>query len=288
MGLIYMRISPSSGKYIGQTALQEEKRWEGHYQESCYPKRTEYNSILNKAIRKYGKDNFEVRILEDNIPQEKLNEREAFWIEKYKTYYKDGNHGYNMTRGGDGVVRYKAESFMELWNQGFSSGEIGKILKVKRDTVSLYLRQMGVSQKEIKDRGILYQRKNSWKFDPEEAYRLWNEGMGIQEIANKLSIPLYSCSTIRGALKDLYKISEEQFEKRRHEVAVKARKFSSKIKINQYDLEHNFIASWNCIHDLAREINRSPQAIYFHLKGKTNTCGGYILEREEEENDKLL
>lgn len=69
MGLIYMRISPSGGKYIGQTILQEEKRWEGHYQESCYPKRTEYNSILNKAIRKYGKDNFEVRILEDNIPE---------------------------------------------------------------------------------------------------------------------------------------------------------------------------------------------------------------------------
>ena len=131
MGLIYMRISPSGGKYIGQTALQEEKRWERHYQESCSPKRKDYNSILNKAIRKYGKDNFEVRILEDNIPQEKLNEREAFWIEKYKTYYKDGNHGYNMTRGGDGVVRYKAESFMELWNQGFSSGEIGKILNDK-------------------------------------------------------------------------------------------------------------------------------------------------------------
>ena len=30
MGLIYMRISPSGGKYIGQTIQSEERRWQDH------------------------------------------------------------------------------------------------------------------------------------------------------------------------------------------------------------------------------------------------------------------
>ena len=34
-----------------------------------------YDSILNKAIRKYGSNNFSVIILEDNIPNDLLGER---------------------------------------------------------------------------------------------------------------------------------------------------------------------------------------------------------------------
>ena len=34
MGLIYMRTSPSGGRYIGQTIFTEEKRWEDHVREA--------------------------------------------------------------------------------------------------------------------------------------------------------------------------------------------------------------------------------------------------------------
>lgn len=103
MGLIYMRTSPSGGKYIGQTKFKENDRWKDHCHDAFSPKAKSYNTVLSHAIRKYGKDSFKLTILEDNILDEKLDEREKYWIDYYKTYYKDNKHGYNMTRGGRGV-----------------------------------------------------------------------------------------------------------------------------------------------------------------------------------------
>jgi len=110
MGLIYMRISPSGGKYIGQTIQTEEHRWRDHCKNAHNENSEEYSTILNKAIRKYGDNSFSVTILEDNLPIEQLNEREKYWIDYYKTYYLDNNHGYNMTLGGDSGPRTKSNS----------------------------------------------------------------------------------------------------------------------------------------------------------------------------------
>ena len=44
-------------------------------------------------------DNFSLEIIEDNIPFEQLNDREAYWIKYYNTFYLNGE-GYNMTEGG--------------------------------------------------------------------------------------------------------------------------------------------------------------------------------------------
>lgn len=60
--------------------------------------------LFSRAIQKYGKENFDWVILEDGITSlEESNERERYWIAKYRSYFrwKDSN-GYNMTRGGDG------------------------------------------------------------------------------------------------------------------------------------------------------------------------------------------
>ena len=42
-------------------------------------------------MRKYGRENFSFRILEE-CPEEKLKEREIYWIKKLDTY----NKGYNI------------------------------------------------------------------------------------------------------------------------------------------------------------------------------------------------
>ena len=51
----------------------------------------EYNYPLSRGIRKYGIDEYELLILEDNIPQEELNAREKYWIRYYDTCF----NGYN-------------------------------------------------------------------------------------------------------------------------------------------------------------------------------------------------
>ena len=51
-------------------------------------------------MRKYGYDNFVIEPLEENIPNEHLNEKEMFYIDLLKSKKEYGN--YNLTNGGDG------------------------------------------------------------------------------------------------------------------------------------------------------------------------------------------
>ncbi|MBQ2639208.1 MAG: GIY-YIG nuclease family protein [Bacilli bacterium] len=54
--------------------------------------------IIAKAVEKYGKENFDVRIIEECYSKEELNEQEIYWIKFYNAV-KDKNY-YNVARGG--------------------------------------------------------------------------------------------------------------------------------------------------------------------------------------------
>jgi group I intron endonuclease len=92
-GVIYCFHCIFSGKkYIGKS-INISKRLASH-------RRNVKNNVITKfytAVKKYGWEGFVFGIMEecnDNI----LNEKEIFYIEKYKTL----SDGYNMTSGGDG------------------------------------------------------------------------------------------------------------------------------------------------------------------------------------------
>ena len=90
LGVIYKITNLLSGKsYIGQT-VNFEQRKKDHL-------KAKDNYSIHKALRKYGKENFSWELLEENVPQNLLNEREIYWIKYYNTYF----NGYNETKGGD-------------------------------------------------------------------------------------------------------------------------------------------------------------------------------------------
>ena len=85
--------------YIGQTKLKPEKRFSQH---CAIASNTKRNLKLYNAMRKYGIDNFEFSILENDIDEDHLDEREMYFINKYNTL----SNGYNHTAGGGGVRGY--------------------------------------------------------------------------------------------------------------------------------------------------------------------------------------
>ena len=120
MGCIYMYTNKINGKrYVGQTTRTLEKR---HYQHLF-----QHESYFDRALQKYGKDNFTLEILADDITNiDELNRLEEYYIEKYDTF----NNGYNLNRGGENRTRFSKEDRDKiidlLINTKLSFSEIGE------------------------------------------------------------------------------------------------------------------------------------------------------------------
>ena len=91
---IYMYVNKINGRrYVGQ-AKDFNRRHKEHKAQSSH------KTPIDKAFKKYGEENFEIKILAENIPtQEKMNEYEKFFIKRYDTLIKNGM-GYNISDGG--------------------------------------------------------------------------------------------------------------------------------------------------------------------------------------------
>lgn len=86
-----------------KTARILEERMKEHTKKS----RATSNSYIDRAIAKYGIDAFEVSVIEECDIEEKLSEREIYWIAFYNCRIPNG---YNITSGGEGIciLGYKA------------------------------------------------------------------------------------------------------------------------------------------------------------------------------------
>lgn len=82
--------------YVGITNQGYLTRWYKH----CSDANTGSTFALHNSIRKYGKENFTIEVIENIDDVEVLKEREIFWIKFYNSY--DRKIGYNLTLGGDG------------------------------------------------------------------------------------------------------------------------------------------------------------------------------------------
>ena len=95
---IYKYTNKINGKvYIGQSNNIQRRIIE-HNNRANNPCNDEYQSVLSKAIRKYGIENFDITILcECSI--DALDTLEKQYIAEYKSYLSQ--YGYNCTLGGE-------------------------------------------------------------------------------------------------------------------------------------------------------------------------------------------
>lgn len=120
---IYKITNQVNGKvYIGQS-IHINHRWSQHKNEA---KNDRCNTLLYNAMKKYGIDNFSFEIIEECLP-EQLNEREVYWISQYNSFQE----GYNMTPGGTEPIYVNPQEIYDLWDQGYTVGQIEELLSNK-------------------------------------------------------------------------------------------------------------------------------------------------------------
>ena len=132
-GFIYKITNKINGKsYIGQTIQNVKERFYQHCATKC--SKAVSNMAIHRAIKKYGKSNFTVEVIEE-IDSANLNDRERYWIKYYNSY----NNGYNSTKEGqDGCKPFKdldVESIIKEYNTGKSLRTLGTIFKVDKQTI---------------------------------------------------------------------------------------------------------------------------------------------------------
>lgn len=101
MGCIYKITNKINQKiYIGKTIREPLTRWKEHLQYANH-QQERYNTPLYSAMRKYGIENFDFEVIENNILNEQeLNRKEQQYIQFYNATSHE--NGYNVTIGGDG------------------------------------------------------------------------------------------------------------------------------------------------------------------------------------------
>lgn len=122
--LVYcIKNTVNNKEYIGLTTRTLEKRWKQHIYESNKQDSWEWNTPLGNAIKKYGKDLFQVFVLEECSSETELKQKEIQLIKERKSLSTE--NGYNLTLGGDGRLGYKLS---EETKRKIGEGNIGKVM----------------------------------------------------------------------------------------------------------------------------------------------------------------
>lgn len=96
MHTIYRIVCFQNGKvYVGKT--QDYSRRKTHHLTTLRNK-THHNIHLQRSFDKYGEGSFYFEILETNISNDDINQREKHWIKHFEAFTK----GFNRTQGGEG------------------------------------------------------------------------------------------------------------------------------------------------------------------------------------------
>lgn len=123
-------------KYVGQTHKSIEQRFSSH----C--NRNSDLNYLQRAINKYGKENFEICLLTTANTSDELNELEIYHIASLNTVYPNG---YNLTIGGKGGLK------SEETKKNMSLSKIGKPSHRKGIKCSIETRlKMSLARKDKK------------------------------------------------------------------------------------------------------------------------------------------
>lgn len=195
-GWIYIIKNKINNKvYIGQTLTGVEERYKQHMK----PSATKKSYKIYKAIAKYGSNNFYYEILESNVPEDVINDREIYWIETFDSFEK----GYNSNTGWEGRSIYSnldVEYIKSELIKGKQVKEIALELKVNTHTINRTLKRVGIDKPTDIQNTKIALGKAQRQVDRDIVYKLRLEGISVNDISSRLKC---NTKTIRRILKEL-------------------------------------------------------------------------------------
>ena len=274
MGFIYKITNKLDGKlYVGKTCTTISNRWSHHLND--YTKKDWH---LYRAMRKYGVENFTIEPIEE-CPDELLNCREIYWIDKLDTF----NTGYNETRGGEGRIQISREQVIDLWNQGLSVKAIAENLDVWYSSIIDILKQMNLyDQNEVNIRKqieIANSQSNFCVLQYSEKGELIGRYNSVHEASIKTDT---KAAAIRAAIYQRVGANGYFWIKEGEPLPdFRPIKTYPKRQIKQFTLEGTFVAVYPNAAEAARKTNGSASSILKVCKGQRKTSGGFLWEYDE-------
>lgn len=159
MGYIYKITNLINGKiYIGQTKSPINIRMNRHYSRANICKNI---TGIDAAIKKYGKNNFSVEIIEE-CDNNRLDEREIFFISKLNSFSKNG---YNLNKGGQIKKTYlnlNEEQVINTYKKYNSIKETSKFYNCCPKTISNILHSNNIEIQNLSYGSRIENLKNAW------------------------------------------------------------------------------------------------------------------------------
>ena len=182
---VYKHTSPSGKSYIGITNQRPERRWRGG---AGYIQRDGNPTPFERAITKYGWDNFTHEILDCNLTKEEACEMERAYIKELKT--QDRRYGYNVLAGGE-IPLYECPQSVrdKMRDSAFKKWEREEYIESHTGD-NHWTRKQGYSQNSI---DAMRARNLGIKRTPEQIEFLRGKGRKQKRLIgkdNKKSIPI--------------------------------------------------------------------------------------------------
>lgn len=197
MVIIYLIENKINNKiYIGLTKNTLEKRWKQHFNKAL---KNDCNTPFYNAIRKYGIDCWNMKVVFECENTEIAKQKEIEYISLYDSY----NNGYNATFGGDGnngilmskesnlkrsfALKGKPKNYNRMHNKKHSQSTIDKMKKPKKDKINYNTEKFKQIMRE-KQAKFAFERRALTFEQYQQIQSFCQEGISKKHISQLLNI----------------------------------------------------------------------------------------------------